>query len=708
MSRKNSIYRLPSIILIIAVMAIIAPFTRANPIKKTEETSSADTTVNTAVDTPVPGAILPTTPVLERNILAPEVAKWVTDPGADGAKNPLDSLTDEDIKNPFIQVALSWSGTQAPTFTIPSEKDFTDAMNQLQHSSKVLDYVLKENASTAAGWKRYLNWDALETELKKGTNADLLVLNELQKKISSGAYGLELECFQSLRHSLVHYTALKAAATDKKAPAEFSKVSRMITALLISCSKNYANSLTLWQRPLDECLTWMRYTGQAPEQIQKTDSIWAQMNLYIHVPASTLLRRGEMEMEEDVQINDYILEAHVTGKGIYKGISKIELIPNEEKAEFAIRSEGTVNAKTRADAGQAIIYSTSTTQLTADKHIFFGPDGFTSASATGSATTKSQLVSIDTGGRQVIYNAAMRRSTEQRPQADAISASRAIKRTILRMNQQVNQALSNIQNQFNDIKNSLDARNLFPMLTTRTSDEGLHINGNVRAYHTLGAAVPPPEMSDDGKKCDVQLRIHESLGANFSLGYLNSTRFNEATRNLIIKALPEWMRSTVKNSQNNKAQEDDWSVTFTREIPLDISFQNGKIHFTAHLAGFSEKKNNYPKINISGSFKLEKVGNVYWLVRDGDMEILPPGFNPEKGKLTTREVSLRRILARRLKEAIPERTKLEDILLDAPNTTPGIKAEKMVISPVSVEIKGGWLLLGYNISRAEINESIKK
>lgn len=68
-----------------------------------------------------------------------------------------------------------------------------------------LDSWLGEGPS-AAGWSSYLNLPVLRAELAKGNAADLATLEAVEKKLQSGAPGLDLPRFQTLRSALEAWT----------------------------------------------------------------------------------------------------------------------------------------------------------------------------------------------------------------------------------------------------------------------------------------------------------------------------------------------------------------------------------------------------------------------------------------------------------------------------------------------------------------------
>ncbi len=68
----------------------------------------------------------------------------------------------------------------------------------------------------ATAWAKYLNLPGLEAELKKGSDADTAVIGAVVKQLESGAAGLELAQFRSLRTALVNWNDDLAVA---KAPS---------------------------------------------------------------------------------------------------------------------------------------------------------------------------------------------------------------------------------------------------------------------------------------------------------------------------------------------------------------------------------------------------------------------------------------------------------------------------------------------------------
>jgi hypothetical protein len=55
-------------------------------------------------------------------------------------------------------------------------------------------------------------------------------------------------------------------------------------------------------------------------------------------------------------------------------------------------------------------------------------------------------------------------------------------------------------------------------------------------------------------------------------------------------------------------------------------------------------------MNITVVYRIEREGNLVKLVRQGDLEILPPGFDPAQDTLSAQQTALRGIISRRLGE----------------------------------------------------------
>jgi hypothetical protein len=95
-------------------------------------------------------------------------------------------------------------------------------------------------------------------------------------------------------------------------------------------------------------------------------------------------------------------------------------------------------------------------------------------------------------------------------------------------------------------------------------------------------------------------------------------------------------------------------------------------------------------MDITVRYQLVETDGGVVLRRQGDLEILPPGFRPGTDRLSAEQSALREILIKRLGEVFEPEVQGEGIEL------PGELARAGRLMPVEASSSDGWLVLGWN------------
>ena len=99
------------------------------------------------------------------------------------------------------------------------------------------------------------------------------------------------------------------------------------------------------------------------------------------------------------------------------------------------------------------------------------------------------------------------------------------------------------------------------------------------------------------------------------------------------------------------ADFEPWSLTFRRDRPITVGFVDGKVRLTLHLlklvSGSDEPFDNW---DVTATYTTNLADGGVTLEREGELTVLPGGFDPEKGNLSSRQVAVRRNLTKVLTE----------------------------------------------------------
>jgi hypothetical protein len=91
-------------------------------------------------------------------------------------------------------------------------------------------------------------------------------------------------------------------------------------------------------------------------------------------------------------------------------------------------------------------------------------------------------------------------------------------------------------------------------------------------------------------------------------------------------------------------------LTFRQVRPITVDFDDRKVTLTIHVARLTSADEEFTDWDVTGVFtpQLENDGVVFR--RDGDLVVLPTGFDPERGQLSSRQVGVRTNLTKVLNE----------------------------------------------------------
>jgi hypothetical protein len=124
-----------------------------------------------------------------------------------------------------------------------------------------------------------------------------------------------------------------------------------------------------------------------------------------------------------------------------------------------------------------------------------------------------------------------------------------------------------------------------------------------------------------------------------------------------------------------------------------VAFGDGGFTATVRGLEFTSGDNAYGAMNITAKYTFESTDGGVLLRRQGELEILPPGFDPGTDRLTADQSALREVLTKRLGEVLKPEIRGEGIVLA------GELGRVGKLLPVQATSGDGWLNLGWNRAR---------
>ena len=189
----------------------------------------------------------------------------------------------------------------------------------------------------------------------------------------------------------------------------------------------------------------------------------------------------------------------------------------------------------------------------------------------------------------------------------------------------------------------LAERNVFPQtLNFSTTAEALHVVGLEAGSDQLAAPDEPPASAE--ADADMSLRVHESTINNAAAVAVSGMILPEATFQAamtdLLGQLPERLKSDEKS--------EPWTIVFARRQPFTVSFADNGFRVTLRARNFYRGDVKKAGMNVTANYKFVQADGVFKAVRQGELEIFPPGFVPNSGqRLPPRLQGERTVLMRR-------------------------------------------------------------
>ena len=122
-----------------------------------------------------------------------------------------------------------------------------------------------------------------------------------------------------------------------------------------------------------------------------------------------------------------------------------------------------------------------------------------------------------------------------------------------------------------------------------------------------------------------------------------------------------------------------------------VSLGDGTVRLTVRGSGYTSGDREFDAMDVWATYRIESEAGRYRLVRDGDVQIYPPGFVPGGGKkLSVQQTSLRGILQKRFNKVFKEVVDVEPLKLPGEME----KAGPLPIEQLDAR-KDGWVAAGW-------------
>ena len=558
---------------------------------------------------------------------------------------------------------------------------------------------LLDRSASGLGWRRYLDWPTLSqvssdefADADAGVDASLL--DRLQMRFETGANGIAMPQFARVRRALDRYRRAADAATAADAAERHAEI---LERLAVALEEAEADGTSDALEPVGLVLHELEATGQSLELVERVRAVTGRPNLLIDVEESLLAAGVDREVDQVEPVDEVIVGTRVRGTGHTIGQVRLDLVPSTAEAAFELVFGAVNHSQTRGGRGPVMVFSNGETQLDARKRLLVDDEGITVGPTQVSATARSTPTGIAVSkrfGERLIRKIASRKSAEIRPQADREASAKAEAKLRRQFEQQtagpIKQARADYQQRFRE---PLLERDWYPdLLTMSTSDSRLSVAARKAISDKISAASPAPAPAAEAV---LSARVHDTLVNNVAEITLSGRTLTQED----VEKLATSRDVALPEAFGSDPDQQPWSITFARRRPVELDVADDWLQLTIRGDGFTSGDRSFPGMDIWVAYRVWQVegdSSRLALIREGDVNIFPPGFESGVDRLTVQETSLKGILTKRFNRIFKETVEIEPLELPGQLEAAGpLPIEQLLV------LKDGWISAGWRAKDAE-------
>jgi hypothetical protein len=583
----------------------------------------------------------------------------------------------------------------AASFQPPSPTGLDAAAGNLRQALRPLDALLARSKS-GADWREYLDWPTLQAQAASGAAADPAALRKLVDLLSATETGLDMPDFVRVRKAANRYAEAADAARGAGADRFAQRLQSLSTALRKAAETGSADDLSGVAPTLER----LAMAEQAPGLVHAVRSSFGRPNMLFAVHENLFAEAVNRPVDQVTPINENVLGTRVRGTGHTTGTIRLDFVPDHDRAVFDLVLAARALSHTRGSQGPVTVSTRGSTDLMARRRIFLTEHSVSASPVEASADTHTAVTGIGVNkrfGKNLIRRIATKKIAETKPKAEAIAEGRTRDRLRQQFTEQTEPALAQVRDQFQSrVRGPLEARGLYPeMLHLNTSDSELMVTARKSLANQLAAASLPPALGSGNL---LTARVHESAVNNM----LEQKFSGRILRQADVDAMAKDMKGRAPESLGGDPDQAPWEVTFAKQRPISVSTADGRVKLMVRGDKFVSGDREFPGMDIWATYAIGKGPQGIMLVREGDVQIYPPGFVPGGGeKLSPAETSVRRILQRRFDKLLKSEIEIPDLPLEGELAAAGPLPLNELVAR-----RDGWIAAGWRKKDPVVYETI--
>lgn len=531
-------------------------------------------------------------------------------------------------------------------------------------------------------WNSQIRWDSLLAELAK-TDPNLGTLDRsLKGFFGPDVEGLEQSEFIQLRTTLRAYMNAIYFTKNTKSEQMFEvQVTRLVENLTIYLET--PSNENAWK--IGRVIGWFERAEQVADLRNEVRYHFFQPNIFLHV-SQHLISSGEKRIVDQTQdVSQVVKGVPVKGVATLKGQVSYALAENSQRATINVMLDGTILSKNVAEKSGVTVNTNGTTTVHAEKRVSFDKNGFTTSPATGKATTKLELGSIDAPS-SAYESIAKTKFIKGRSSNEEAASQLSVDSVNKEMDANVLELLGDVIDGYKTkIRDPLLRRGGFPEQFTTSSTKGLvNLQLLQTGRYQLAASSEPPALN---KSTDVSLRLHESFVRNFTEVVLGGV---ELTDEKLVEHMTRF-GAEIPDELKIGPGKKSWAITFSNTQPISVGFRNNQIVIAIQGQQFRDGMRLIKEpIRIAATYNVEKTETGMRLQRDGDVAV---DFLARK-TLTVIQVATKTVMSKKFNALFKD-----DIVGQGGIKLPGQweNAGNLILQQLVAD--NGWLMLSYNLGK---------
>lgn len=593
-----------------------------------------------------------------------------------------DAATAPSLAAKDLPVACRAAKTQFRPLT---QTDATQAKAELLEAVARLDQRLTDAGENGNAWRKYLHWGQLQAELQNAQGANIEVLKEIRDLYAADCDGLDLVWFLDVQRTLRNYVGIVHAVDNQQMKAEYEKLLDTLAAKLDAYAAKPTTDDAL---VIGDVVRWLESARQAPELVDAIQHCYVQPNMTAELSAAVVGAGIAEPIDDTTPVRDCIMGTDIYGTAHTTGKTSVELSPHDTLGVIDTLFFGSTVTNNVGYHGPVTIYSSGNTQLAARKRLWIDANGISAHPAASNAATDINICNIQSKkDRNMVEKMAWKKAGKQLGAVECIASRHAEARLNERVDQQALEPMAKAnQNYEEKFRRPFTERKLFPQdLKFSTSAQALQIVGLQAGNSRLAAPTAPPSVVEGA---DMAVRIHESMINNLAADALSGRTIHE-------EKLQQAVTDTLGHLPEKMKGDDDgqpWAITFARRQPISVTFADDGFKITIRGAKFFKGKEAHPGMDISASYKIEKVATGFKAIRQGPITVLPPDFVPGTTKIDAKRLTVAKLLEKRFAKIFEPEMLGEGFLL------PGKWKAAGKMQPIQVTSHDGWLVIAWKCS----------